>query len=81
MILPHKHLHLDRALVGVGAEILAQLYEARTVSELWERVTTARARSPGIAAISFDWFILALCFLYACDALNFDGQLISASKA
>ena len=76
MILPNKHLHQDRALLGVGAEILGQLQEKRTVSELWERVCVARSRSPGLHPIPFDWFVLALCFLFASRALEFDGELI-----
>jgi hypothetical protein len=37
MILPGKHLRGDIALLGVGGEVLAQLSEPKTVSELWER--------------------------------------------
>jgi hypothetical protein len=42
MILPSKHLSKDRAIISVGAEILAQLNVPRTVSELWEAVSAAR---------------------------------------
>ena len=65
MILPGKHLRNDRALMAVGAEILSQLDEGRTVSELWERVRLARANTPMVAPLTFDWFILALTFLYS----------------
>jgi len=77
MILPDKHLRQDRALLHVGAEILAQVGDGRTVSELWERVRLARFSNPGIAPLSFDWFVLSLTFLYAVSALEITDGLIS----
>jgi hypothetical protein len=76
MILPGKHLQQDRALLGVGAEILAHLNEERTVTELWERVHSGRSgkKSP----LSFDWFILALTFLYAMSAIDFNSGVVVA---
>ncbi len=76
MILPGKHLQQDRALLGVGAEILGHLEEERTVSELWERVRSARG--PLATPLSFDWFVLALTFLYATTAIDFADGVISA---
>jgi hypothetical protein len=74
MILPAKHLRQDRALLGVGAEILCHLDEARTVSELWERVRViAQAATP----LSFDWFVLSLSFLYAMGAIDFARGIVS----
>lgn len=78
MILPGKHLRKDRALMGIGGEILAQLDEGRTVSELWERVRLARANTPTIAPLTFDWFVLALTFLYAVSALEIAHGVVSA---
>ena len=76
MILPGKHLGQDRALLSIGAEILEQLDEARTVSGLWERVRLARG---SIAApLSFDWFVLSLTFLYAVAAVEFADDLVWA---
>jgi hypothetical protein len=79
MILPGKHLSHDRALLGVGAEILRQLDEERTVSELWERVRLSRetAASP----LPYDWFLLALTFLYSIAALDFANGVISVRVA
>jgi hypothetical protein len=79
MILPGKHLRHNRALLGVGGEVLAQLGEPRTVSELWER--TQIARRSGTAPITFDWFILAISFLYAIAAIDIsDGILFAKAK-
>jgi len=76
MILPGKHLQHDRALLGVGAEILSQLDEDRTISELWERVRAARG--PASTPLSFDWFVLALTFLFAITAVDLVDGVISA---
>jgi hypothetical protein len=76
MILPGKHLQQDRALLGVGAEILGHLDEERTVSELWERVRSARGESA--SPLSFDWFVLALTFLYAIAAVDLAEGVICA---
>ena len=76
MILPGKHLAPNRALLGVGAEILAQLDEDRTVSELWVRVR--QARGAAAVTLSFDWFVLSLSFLYAVAAVDQRGGVISA---
>jgi hypothetical protein len=76
VILPAKHLRHDRALLGVGAEILVELAEPRTVSELWERVRLARGTKA--APLSFDWFVLSLSFLYAIAAVDYIEGVISA---
>jgi hypothetical protein len=80
MILPAKHLRHDRALLDVGAEILAELGESRTVSELWERVRIARASRPRVSPLSFDWFVLALSFLFAISALNLTDGVVSPQR-
>lgn len=77
MILPGKHLRRDRSLVSIGAEILAQLDERRTVSELWERVRIARANTPALTPLSFDWFVLSLTFLYTISALELTDGVVS----
>jgi hypothetical protein len=76
MILPAKHLRHDRALLGIGAELLAQLGQPLTVSELWER--TRLVRSAKAAPITFDWFILAVSFLYAIAAIDYAEGVVTA---
>ena len=76
MILPGKHVRADRALLGVGGEVLAQLHEPKTVSELWAR--TRQSRTPNSSPISFDWFILSLSFLFAIAAIDISDGLIFA---
>lgn len=69
MILPAKHLPPERCLSGIGAVIVAQLNEARSVSETW--ILTSRAY--GGRPITFDWFVLALSWLYAVNAIDYDS--------
>lgn len=76
MILPTKHLPPDRALLGIGAEILSQLMEPRSVSELWEAVRQARGRTPNSAPLSFDWFVLALNLLFTISAVDHSNGII-----
>ena len=81
MILPGKHLREDRALLGIGAEILAQIDDGKSVTELWEVMNCTRDRTPAASPLSFDWFILSLCFLYAISALDLnDGLITIAAK-
>jgi hypothetical protein len=76
VILPTKYLPRDRALLSVGAEILAQLKEPRTVSELWECVREDRLKRVAATPLSFDWFVLALNLLYAVAAVDFTNDLV-----
>ena len=78
MILPNKHLRQDRALLGIGAEVLAQLDEPRSVTEVWERVREVRRASPGVAPLPFDWFVLSLNLLYAISAVDLANGLLVA---
>ena len=80
MILPGKHLSSQRALIGVGAEVLGQLDRPRDVSELWDRVRGAREGRH--AALSYDWFVLALTFLYSIGAIDeYDGVLEARKRS
>ncbi len=74
MILPAKHLRQDRALIGIGSEILNALDQGQTVSELWERVKLERSNRPN--SLSYDWFILGLSFLFAINAVHFDRGIL-----
>jgi len=75
MILPGKHLKQDRAILGIGSEILAVIGDGETVSELWERVQENRGDHAN--PLSFDWFALSLSFLYSIDALDFKNGLLT----
>jgi hypothetical protein len=76
VILPTKYLPHDRALLSVGAEILEQLEEPRTVSELWECVREVRTNRLSATPLSFDWFVLALTVLYAVAAVEYGNGVV-----
>lgn len=76
MILPAKHLRPDRALLLVGRDLLRLLDEPISVSELWVSLQELR-HAGGQSRISFDWYILALCFLFSVEAIQLcKGTLI-----
>lgn len=75
MILPTKHIRIERSLLGVGADLLRLLHEERSVSSLWVALVKQRSAS-NLPRVSFDWFVLALDFLYAANAIELhDGRL------
>lgn len=75
MILPTKHIREDQALLGVGAELLAHLSGARTVSSLWESVRNL----PNVG--NFERFVLAATLLYAVGAIDIkDGLLVKVAE-
>jgi hypothetical protein len=74
MILPSKHLPQERALLTVGANLLAVLERPMTVSALWQSL-----QQEDYAGLSFDWFVLALDLLYLLGAVQLrDGLLTRA---
>jgi hypothetical protein len=74
MIAPTKHISIDASLIGVGAAVLHELSEARTITALWEACRQ-------IATIgTFHRFVLALDLLYLLGAVDFTDGLISRTK-
>jgi len=70
VILPTKRVSADRALVALGAEVLSLLDEPKTVSRLWDEFKQVKAQKSESSIVTFDWFVLALDFLYLCDAVE-----------
>ncbi len=70
MILPDKHLSVERSLVALGAVVLEQLRQPRSVSALWESVR----QSPSIG--TFHQFTLAVTFLFTIGAVIFADDLL-----
>lgn len=75
MLMPTKHIKTENALVGVGGDVLAQLDKPKTVSRLFFDLQKLREESE-LPTLQFDWFLLALDFLYAVDAITLDAGLI-----
>lgn len=81
MILPSKHLPKDRALISIGANILGQLESPRSVSELWEKLRAPQSKRCEDLALSFDWFTLALTFLFSIQAIELSNDgMVSVSS-
>jgi len=70
MILPTKHVSLDKSLLGAGAVVLPMLSEPMATTGIWERVKHA----PEIG--TYSRFVLTLDFLYAIGAIDMVEGLI-----
>jgi hypothetical protein len=75
MLMPTKHIKTENALVGVGGDVLAQLDTPKTVSRLFYDLQQLRKESE-LTTLQFDWFLLALDFLYSVGAIRLDSGLI-----
>lgn len=81
MILPTKHVRPDRALIGVGAEVLDILGHPMTMSNLWDNIRSRRSVTMPNPAIDYQWFVLALDLLYMIGAIELERGLIRKAKA
>lgn len=71
MILPTKHIPLNRSLLGAGAVILSLLDIPLTPTTIWDQAKYA----PEIG--TYSRFILTLDFLYAVGAIDMvDGLIV-----
>jgi ABC-3C biological conflict system middle component len=70
VILPNKHVSAEASLIGIGAVILGHVRGGQTVSRLWERVRAV----PEVR--TFDRLVIALDFLYAIGAVEYQDGLI-----
>ncbi|WP_179381480.1 ABC-three component system middle component 6 [Jannaschia marina] len=76
MILPTKHIRPERALLTIGADILACLDRPLTVSRVWDDLRKERGEPVGVAPITYDWFVLALDLLFMLKAVTFENGLL-----
>ena len=76
MILPTKHIRPDRALIGVGAEVLGTLGQPMTMSKLWDEIRSRRSADTPNTVIDYRWFVLALDLLYLIEAIELEHGLI-----
>lgn len=73
--MPTKHIKTENSLIGVGAEVLALLDRDKTVSRLFSDLQEDRQESE-LSTIHFDWFLLAIDFLFSIGAIRFESGLI-----
>ena len=83
MILPSKHLPQDRALLTVGGHVLTFLTRPKTVSALWEELNRQDQAMAAIRPrrITYDWFVLALDFLYSLGTIELENGLVTRRVA
>lgn len=70
MILPTKGIAPDKALLSIGAFILRDLDEPKTVSRIWADLRRVEEGPPDL---TFDWFVLGLDLLYLVGTLDYVG--------
>ena len=81
MLLPTKRIPEERSLIVVGAGILHLLNRPKTVSRLWEEIQKQTNKKNETQKVTYNWFILALDFLFIINAINIErGQLYILSK-
>lgn len=76
MILPTKNIKPDRALLTIGAEILACIDRPMTASLVWDVFRAKREENPDAPAIAYDRYILALILLYTLGAVDLEGGVL-----
>lgn len=81
MILPAKHVRANRALIGVGGEILHLLREPMTISRLWDQFRSLRTAESARAPVDYRWFILSLDFLFIIGAVRITRGVLECSKS
>ncbi len=80
MIAPTRSVAPDRALLSVGAQILLQLDEPRTVSQAWLRLRSWRTERGLSSPLSFGWFVLALDVLYGLGVVDMIDDLLTRRR-
>ncbi|PWB56032.1 MAG: hypothetical protein C3F13_02925 [Anaerolineales bacterium] len=80
MILPTKHLQGDRALLTVGAGILAIIDEPKTISRIWAEFSRQNKANGSTVPVTFDWFVLALDLLFSINTITYGQGYISKAK-
>jgi hypothetical protein len=74
MILPTKHLDLEKSLLAIGGLILGVLPRPRTVTSAWEEVRK------GHEGLTFESFALALALLYSIGAVDMTDELLRSAR-
>ena len=81
MILPTKHIRTERALIGVGGEVLGLLTEPMTVSRLWDGLRERRSIASPNAPVNYTWFVLTLNFLFIIGAIETKRGVIARTMS
>jgi hypothetical protein len=74
MILPTKHLELEKSLLAIGGLILGALPRPQTVTSTWEQVRKSHE------SLTFERFALALAFLYSIGAVDMTDEMLRSAR-
>lgn len=75
MIAPDKYVSLNRSLLGVGAAVIREMGEGKTITSLWE----ACKGMPEVG--TFQRFVLALDLLFLLGIVEMNsGSIMRASN-
>lgn len=74
MILPTKYLPENKCLLSVGSRVLELLEEPKSISRIWYEL--GNQFENGSQSWNYDWFILALDFLYCIGAIIYERELL-----
>jgi hypothetical protein len=81
MILPTKRLSIESSLLGVGADVLRLLNQPKTISRIWEELKDVRQHlNDRGERLTFEWFVLALDFLFLTDTVSFHEGLLERRR-
>lgn len=80
MILPSKHLSQERALLTVGAKLLARLSKPKTVSALWEEISRSGEKQERKPALRYDAYVLTLDLLFLIGTIELQDGLLRRRK-
>lgn len=80
MILPTKRLSVENSLLGVSTDALRLLDEPKPISRLWDDFRRHRDPSDRSRAVSFEWFVLALDFLFIAGAVYFENGRLHRNR-
>lgn len=78
MLLPGKHISAERSVLGVASRILECLDTPSSVGELWNRFQALQSGEKRVL-VGFDWFVLALCALFALGRVSYSSMIIQRS--
>lgn len=79
MILPKKHIKLSESLFALGALVLEQIDNPKTVDEIWDNIS--QKQDIISAANNFDNLLLTLDYLFSLGiiTLNQKGGIIKCT--
>lgn len=78
-LFPSKHVRLHETLLGLGAAVLAELWDPKDVDSVWELLKDLKRRKKTVPDhTTFEDMILAVEFLFALGAVstNSKGELV-----